>query len=265
MRQSASSRRKAASSIGRSISWRPITAVGNSMAKATSKRSAGFSAARLSPSTTSTVSRISMKRRPAACGRRPARSSSRTNGSAEPSMIGISGPSSSTSALSMPDMTRAAIRCSMVATVTPASLVITVPSWVLHTDVGVAGTTLSRSVMSMRTKLTPAFDAGRPHGDLGVGAGVDAHTRKQRRCLDRVLEGAALETVCRHAGTFLKELALARDANPSVRLSRLVRRNKTTLVSQCFGSRRVNGRLPNGNAAATLRLPRRARKLSRFS
>ena len=156
VRQSASSRRNVASSIGMSISWRPMTAVGNSMAKATSKRMAGFSAARLSPSMTSTVSIISMNFRAAAWGRRPARSRIFRNGQDEPSMIGISGPSSSTVALSMPDITRAAIRCSMVATVTPAALPITVPSWVLQTASGVAGTWLSRSAMSVRTKVMPA-------------------------------------------------------------------------------------------------------------
>ena len=40
---------------------------------------------------------------------------------------------------------------------------------------------------------------GRPHRDLGERPGVDTHAREQRRRLDGVLEGAALETVC-HAG-----------------------------------------------------------------
>ncbi len=80
-----------------------MTAVGKLISKATSKRIAGFSAARLSPSTTSTVSRISMNLRGALSIRRPARSRIWTNGKDEPSMIGISGPSSSTTALSTPN------------------------------------------------------------------------------------------------------------------------------------------------------------------
>ena len=44
----------------------------------------------------------------------------------------------------------------MVATVTPAALPMTVPSWVLQTDSAVQGTRLSLSVMSVRTKTMPA-------------------------------------------------------------------------------------------------------------
>jgi hypothetical protein len=52
-----------------------------------------------------------------------------------------------------------------------------------------------------------------------------------------VLEGAALETVCRHAGTFPGTGAKAplTEERPTVRLSKLVRRSKTIPVSQCFG------------------------------
>ena len=57
-----------------------------------------------------------------ACGTRPTESIAATNWAAEPSMIGISGPSISTSALSTPRPASAAIRCSTVATVAPVAI-----------------------------------------------------------------------------------------------------------------------------------------------
>ena len=71
-------------------------------------------------------------------------------------MIGTSGPSSSTTALSTPRADSAAIRCSMVETVTPLALPMTVPSRVLTTASAETGMRLSRSFTSVRTKTTPA-------------------------------------------------------------------------------------------------------------
>ena len=74
-------------------------------------------------------------------------------------MIGVSGPSSSTVTLSTPRAAKAAIRCSMVATVTPAALPITVSIRVSTTASPCAGTRLSRSWMSVRTKTMPVSGA----------------------------------------------------------------------------------------------------------
>jgi hypothetical protein len=79
-------------------------------------------------------------------------------------MIGTSGPSSSTTQLSIDRAARAAIRCSMVETRTSAALLMTVPSWVWQTASAFTATRLSRSWTSVRTKTIP----------LSIGAGRTA-------------------------------------------------------------------------------------------
>ena len=83
-------------------------------------------------------------------------------------MIGVSGPSSSIVALSMPSALRLAVRCSMVATVTPAALPMTVSMRVSTTLSPRAGTRLSRSWMSVRTKTMPVS---------GPAGRIDSRTR----------------------------------------------------------------------------------------
>jgi len=103
-----------------------------------------------------------MKLRAASWRRRPAWSSTWMKTCAEPSRIGTSGPSSSTTALSMARADMAAIRCSMVETLAPASLAITVPRRVWPTASAETRMALSPSLMSVRMKVTPAsMAAGR--------------------------------------------------------------------------------------------------------
>ena len=71
---------------------------------------------------------ILIARRGASCASVPTPWIRRTNGAALPSMIGTSGPSSSTTALSMRLPARAASKCSTVATWTPSRLESTVES-----------------------------------------------------------------------------------------------------------------------------------------
>ena len=145
----------------------------------------------------------------------------------EPSMIGISGPSISTTALSTPDMTRAAIRCSMVETVTPAALVITVPSWVLQTASPLTGTRLSRSCTSVRTKTTPE----------PAGAGSTA-TRACTPVWTPTPENrTGLSTVCWYARSATMEAPGSRTTerhSVTAEIGALLRRRKTRCVSQCF-------------------------------
>src|SRR5690606_4994613 len=94
----------------------------------------------------------------AALGRlahRPALSSAATKRAALPSMIGISGPSISTTALSRPRAAKAASTCSTVDTLAPSLLASTVQRRVSVTWSHFAGMTLSRSVMSVRRKVMP--------------------------------------------------------------------------------------------------------------
>ena len=69
-----------------------------------------------------------MARRTASCSTTPAHSIRNKNGAALPSMIGISGPSSSTTALSISAPANAAIRCSTVPIVVPSPFDRTVQS-----------------------------------------------------------------------------------------------------------------------------------------
>jgi hypothetical protein len=79
-----------------------------------------------------------------------------TNGSELPSMIGTSGPSSSITALSMPQADNAAIKCSIVATVTPDWVTDHRTQTRIDDTVPARGTTLSRSATSVRTKESPS-------------------------------------------------------------------------------------------------------------
>jgi len=104
---------------------------------------------------------------------RPPRSIASMKGFALPSMIGVSGPSISTRALSTPSAAKADIRCSMVETVAPALLAMTVQRRVSATVLQRAAMTLSRSVISVRTKTMPlptgAGCSVRMHADAADG------------------------------------------------------------------------------------------------
>ena len=98
---------------------RPIAVFGKSISSAASQPFSGFgrssAQAPLASSTRTGRSTSTMPRgRPLAT--LPAQSSRKMKGAAEPSRIGTSGPSSSTTASSMPQATKAAIRCSIVPT-----------------------------------------------------------------------------------------------------------------------------------------------------
>jgi len=105
-----------------------MTGFGKSISTVIRGRGSGSSSAKRSPSATATGWRMSSARRTAGWRTRPMRRTSDTNGTALPSMIGTSGPLSSTTALSISQPRSAASRCSTVCTVTPCSLAIVVHS-----------------------------------------------------------------------------------------------------------------------------------------
>ncbi len=103
-------------------------------------------------------------------------------------MMGTSGPSTSTITLSTSSADRAAIRCSMVETLTPDALEILVFSWVQVTASAPTATRLSRSETSVRTNTTPASDAGRPHRQAHPLTAVHAYARADGGTGQGVLE-----------------------------------------------------------------------------
>jgi hypothetical protein len=93
-----------------------------SISKLIENPASGIRQADLSPSPIVTVLRMRMARRGASCSATPAHSMRKTNGAALPSMIGTSGPSSSTTTLSISAPASAAMRCSTVPMVSPSPL-----------------------------------------------------------------------------------------------------------------------------------------------
>ena len=119
----------------------------------------GRSSANASPSLTRTGRRISIVVRGASCSTIPAQSSRNTNGAAEPSRIGGSGPSTSTTALSMPQPASAAITCSTVPIRAPSLSASTVARRVSTTRSKRAGMSTPRSVR--RNTMPWSAGAGR--------------------------------------------------------------------------------------------------------
>ena len=109
-------------------SWRVMALEVKSMAKLTEKPSSGTSAADLPGDPTLTGFNTLMTRRGAFCSTSPAHSIRKTKGAALPSIAGTSGPSSSTTALSISSPAKAAIRCSTVAIEMPLPLASVVQS-----------------------------------------------------------------------------------------------------------------------------------------
>ena len=91
------------------------------MVKSSLKPSKGSNRAHLSPSRTSTGAMMRRKRLGASCSTMPADCSRKTNGPALPSMIGISGPATSTCRLSMPRPASADMTCSTVEMLAPST------------------------------------------------------------------------------------------------------------------------------------------------
>ena len=98
----------------------PNTGCGKSIVKSSLKPSNGSKRAHLSPSRTSTDSRMRMYCLRASCSTMPADCSRKTNGAALPSMIGSSGPATSMCMLSMPRPAHADSTCSTVEIDTPS-------------------------------------------------------------------------------------------------------------------------------------------------
>ena len=100
-----------------------------------------------------------MARRGMSCSTTPAHSIRNTNGAALPSMIGISGPLISTIALSTAQPDSAAIRCSMVPTLTPSALPIVVLRWVSTTLSQRARISAPLAAASVRRNTMPVSGA----------------------------------------------------------------------------------------------------------
>ena len=124
---------------------------------------------------------------------RPVASMAATNSAALPSMIGISGPSISTSTLSRPRPAQADIRCSMVATEAEAPSPMTVHSSVALTLVCLAWMSCEgASSRPWRRKTIPELGAGGLEADRCGSSGMDAdagqgHGGPQGRSADQRL------------------------------------------------------------------------------
>ena len=125
------------------------------MVTSSSNWSQGSIRAYLSPAETSIVSRTLIYRRGAAWRCTPTCSINCRNGSDDPSKAGSSAPSNSISRLSIPAAERAASKCSIVDTLTPAAFVRVVQFRTPVTKSGLTGITLSRSETSNLTKFKP--------------------------------------------------------------------------------------------------------------